>query len=403
MQVLVINSGSSTLKFDLVDVLAGDSLSSPQTIKLAHGMVDRIGGEATFEIAATSGQSIARHSVDAPSHREATALALDALLRQFPGGINAVGHRVVHGGDRFVAPTVIDKTVMDAIGELSELAPLHNPGALDGIKGVLAALGDGVPMVAVFDTAFHSSLPDYAYTYALPHEIAERNKIRRYGFHGVAHEYMMLQYAAAHGVDPTAVRLITLQLGNGCSAAAIRGGRSVDTSMGFTPLEGLVMGTRSGDVDASVVSYLVAKEGVEASEVETWLNKRSGLLGISGTASDMRTLLASVAAGDRRAELAVEVFCYRVRKYIGAYMAALGGADAVVFGGGIGENAPAIRARILAGMEWCGLQLDSDRNEQMVGKQGAIGTDGGVPGIFVVQVDESLLIARQTAAALGFE
>jgi acetate kinase len=410
MQILVINSGSSTLKFDLVDVAqtrdTADPTSPhsefdiPNSNKLAHGVVDRIGGDATFELHSSS-QQVAAHSVSAPSHKEAMALVLEALPSIAPGGIGAVGHRVVHGGDRFVAPVLIDDAVIKAIEELAELAPLHNPPALDGIKAAREALGPDVPMVAVFDTAFHSTLPDYAYTYALPYDLARKHKIRRYGFHGTAHQYMLERYAGMKAIAADQANLITLQLGNGCSACAILGGKSVDTSMGFTPLEGLVMGTRSGDLDPSVVSYLAEKEGVGAVEVEDWLNKRSGLLGMSGSASDMRSLLAAEAKGDERARLAVEVFCYRVRKYIGAYMAALGALDAIVFGGGIGENAPAIRERILSGLESLGLMPDKARNEATTGKEGAISADNSPVGIYVVLVDESLLIARQTAAVVG--
>jgi acetate kinase len=402
MQVLVINSGSSTLKFDLVDVSNGNTGQHARSNKLAHGVVDRIGGEATFELYSSSLlQQVERHGVSAPSHKEAMALVLGALPTISPGGMDAVGHRVVHGGDRFVAPTLIDDAIVQAIEGLCELAPLHNPAALDGIRAAREALGPGMPMVAVFDTAFHSTIPDYAYTYALPYDVAQKHKVRRYGFHGTAHEYMLEQYASIKGIAPAQVKLITLQLGNGCSGAAIRGGKSVDTSMGFTPLEGLVMGTRSGDLDPSVVTYLAGKEGVNAGQVQDWLNTRSGLLGISGSASDMRSLLASEAGGDKRAQLAVDVFCYRVRKYIGAYLAALGGADAIVFGGGIGENAPAIRARILGGLEWLGLRLDGARNDAIAGKEGAISADDSPVGIYVVPVDESLLIARQTARVVS--
>jgi len=431
MRVLVLNSGSSSLKFDLVEVSAAPEARSlpstgaaaPTTAKqpnstaqesrvqrLAHGLLDHIGKDATFELhSASSSNGIARHNVSAPGYKEAVALVLDALPTISPGSIDAVGHRVVHGGDRFVEPTLIDNAVIRAIEDLCELAPLHNPAALDGIKAAREAMGPGVPMVAVFDTAFNSNLPDYAYTYALPHELAEKRKIRRYGFHGTAHQYMVEQYALikrrAGAGDPDNdqgdVKLITLQLGNGCSAAAIQGGRSVDTSMGFTPLEGLVMGTRSGDLDPSVVAYLAGKERMSASQVEDLLNTHSGLLGMSGSASDMRSLLDSEAKGDKRARLAIEVFCYRARKYIGAYLAALGGADAVIFGGGIGENSPAIRERILRGLEGFGLQLDKTRNAAAAGKAGAISTDNSLVGIYVVLVDESLLIARETAGVVS--
>jgi acetate kinase len=399
MLVLVINSGSSTLKFDLVEITAGNTRSNPH--KLARGVVDLIGGDATFEMRSASGHGTERHGVRAPSHKEAVALALDAIKALTIGKIDAVGHRVVHGGDRFVAPTLIDDSVILAIEELCELAPLHNPAALEGIKAAREALGPGVPMVAVFDTAFHSNLPDYAYTYALPYEMAQRHKIRRYGFHGTAHEYMLGQYVQIRGVTPAEATVITLQLGNGCSAAAIRRGRSVDTSMGFTPLEGLVMGTRSGDLDPSIVGYLAEKEGVSVPDVEEWLNECSGLLGISGSASDMRSLLAAMQKGDKRAVLAIEVFCYRVRKYIGAYVAALGGADAIIFGGGIGENSPHIRAHILDGMEWCGVKLDKERNEATSGKEGEISASDSAIGVYVILVNESLLIAQHTVSVVN--
>lgn len=419
MRVLVLNSGSSSLKFDLVNVspATGDSSqahrpmtdhqpSKPQLRRLAHGLVDRIGKDATFELhSPSSSKGVERHNVSAQSHKAAVALVLDAVPTISPGGIDAVGHRVVHGGDRFVEPTLIDDSVIKAIEDLCELAPLHNPPALDGIKAARDALGPGVPMVAVFDTAFHSNLPDYAYTYALPYKLADKHKVRRYGFHGTAHQYMMEQYArikghaqaSGSGDDQEDGKLITLQLGNGCSVAAIRDGRSVDTSMGFTPLEGLVMGTRSGDLDPSVVAYLAEKESMSANQVEDLLNTRSGLLGMSGSASDMRSLLEFEAKGDKRARLAIEVFCYRARKYIGAYLAALGGADAVIFGGGIGENSPAIRERILDDLEVFGLKLDKTRNEAAAGKAGEISTHNSPLGIYVVLVDESLLIARETA------
>ena len=365
------------------------------------GSLTASAGMQPLRCAATAGRDTERHTIDAPSHKEAVTLALDAIKALSIGKIDAVGHRVVHGGDRFVAPTLIDDSVIEAIQELCELAPLHNPAALEGIKAAREALGPTMPMVAIFDTAFHSNLPDYAYTYALPYEAAQRHKIRRYGFHGTAHEYMLRQYALTKSVSPADATIITLQLGNGCSAAAIRGGRSVDTSMGFTPLEGLVMGTRSGDLDPSVVGYLAEKENMTIAQVEGLLNERSGLLGISGSASDMRSLLAAVQKGDKRAALAIEVFCYRVRKYIGAYLAALGGADAIIFGGGIGENSPYIRAHILDSMKWCGIKLDKERNEATAGKEGEISSPEFEIEVHVILVDESLLIAEHTASLVN--
>jgi acetate kinase len=260
-------------------------------------------------------------------------------------------------------------------------------------------LGPSVPMVAVFDTAFHATLPQHEFTYALPHDLAVRHRVRRYGFHGIAHQYMLERYCQITGTRVGQATIITLQLGNGCSAAAIREGRSVDTSMGFTPLEGLVMGTRSGDIDPGIIGYLAEKEGLDATAVERLLNRESGLLGISGLSSDMRDLLAA-EEWDEGTRLAVQVFCYRVRKYIGAYLTVLGGAQAVVFGEGIGENAPAVRARICEGMEWCGLRVDPERNATHVGTEGRISPDGAAIAAFVVAVDEAALIARYTLDAL---
>jgi acetate kinase len=316
-----------------------------------------------------------------------------------------VGHRVVHGGVQYVAPTLITEQVEAGIDALSELAPLHNPSCLAGIRGAKQVLGSAKPMVAVFDTAFHRTMPAVAKQYALPTELADRYRIRRYGFHGIAHASLANGYAMCTGSSLEQVRLITLQLGNGCSVTAIAQGRSVETSMGFTPLEGLVMGTRSGDVDASIVSYLSEREKVEAAEVERWLNERSGLLGLSGRSNDMRELLrAAEKEQDKRAQFAIDLFCYRVRKYIGAYLAVLGGADAIVFGGGIGENAPEIRERICRNMEWCGLQLNRERNRAAVGLApglaSKISTDESQPAAYVVAADEETWIAKETVRCM---
>jgi acetate kinase len=378
------------LKFDLLEVGPGES--SISSVRLAHGVVDRIGSEeATF---ALDGRDHVDKVVGALTYGQAVAEALGALRSLSMGEIEAVGHRVVHGGDHFVAPTLLDDAVVVALADLSDLAPLHNPPAVEVIHAARDALGH-VPMVAVFDTAFHSTLPTVARTYALPHDLASRHGIRRYGFHGIAHQYMVERYCALSGTPAENARIITLQLGNGCSACAIRGGKPVDTSMGFTPLEGLVMGTRSGDLDPGIVGWLAAREGAAAGEVVTWLNKRSGLLGISGIAGDMRTLL-DVRESEPMADLAIEVFSYRVRKYIGAYMAVLGGADAIIFGGGIGEHAPYVRGRILDNMGWCGLRLDPARNERATEGEMKISGDDSQVSVYVVSVDEALLIARQT-------
>jgi acetate kinase len=329
--------------------------------------------------------------------------AVRTVLEQVHGAgvrIDAVGHRVVHGGERFTGPTRIDDAAVAAIEELETLAPLHNAASLAGIRAARAALGGGgVPMVAVFDTAFHATLPERAARYALPDSLARRHRIRRYGFHGSSYRSVLARYAELAGTAPERATLVALHLGNGCSAAAIKDGRSVDTSMGFTPLEGLVMGTRSGDLDPAIVAHLSRVERVPAEEVERWLNERSGLLGVSGTSRDMRELLAREAE-DAAARLAVELFCYRAKKYVGAYLAALGGADAIVFTGGIGENAPPVRARICEGMEWCGIRLDPARNARATGVEARISAEGTSPAVLVIPADEEAVIARDTVHCL---
>jgi acetate kinase len=399
MRVLVLNSGSSSIKFRLVDV--AEEPTGVLTIQpaLLHGAVKGIGGAASFEVAGRdAGRSTT--TVEIRDHAHALRVLFDHLSGSLRA-IDAVGHRVVHGGDRYVEPTLITEQVEAGIDRLAELAPLHNPSCLAGIRGARAVLGSALPMVAVFDTAFHQTMPEVAKRYALPAELAERHRIRRYGFHGIAHASLAAGYAEATGRPLEHTRLITMQLGNGCSVTAIAGGRSVETSMGFTPLEGLVMGTRSGDVDASIVSYLSEREKVEPAEIERWLNERSGLLGVSGRSNDMRELLrAADQEGDKRAQFAIDLFCYRVRKYLGAYLAVLSGAEAVVFGGGIGENAPEIRARICKNMEWCGLRLDPDRNRAAAGLApgcaAKISEDESGLAAYVIAADEETWIARET-------
>ena len=319
--------------------------------------------------------------------------------------IEAVGHRVVHGGERFREPVLIDDVVLTAIDGLAELAPLHNPGSIAGIKGARAVMGPSMPMVAVFDTAFHHSLPPHAATYAIAPILAAKHGIRRYGFHGIAHASLAGRCAEAMKRPLSELKLITIQLGSGCSATAIDRGRSVDTSMGFTPLEGLVMGTRSGDLDPAVVGHLSRKEAISVEEVEHLLNERSGLLGLSGQSRDMRELLkAAEGKPASPAALAIGIFCYRVRKYIGAYLAALGGADAIVFGGGIGERSPVIRSRICEGMDWCGLRIDPSRNETTVnlapGEAAKISRDGAPLACYAAGVDEEVEIALATCACV---
>jgi acetate kinase len=399
MLVLAINSGSSSIKFRLVEVIEGPACALTSRPALIQGVVKGIGGAASLDVAAQEGRHVTS-AVEIRDHAQALRMVFDRLAGSLDG-IEAVGHRVVHGGERFVEPTAITESVEAEIDVLAELAPLHNPSCLAGIRGAKAILGSTRPMVAVFDTAFHQAMPEVARRYALPPDLADRHRIRRYGFHGIAHASLAAGYASHIGQPLDRARLITLQLGNGCSVTAIAKGRSVDTSMGFTPLEGLVMGTRSGDVDASIVSYLSDREKVEPAEVERWLNERSGLLGVSGRSNDMRELLrAAEQEKDRRAQFAIELFCYRARKYLGAYLAVLDGADAVVFGGGIGENAPEIRERICDQMAWCGLRLSRERNRAAVGLSPGqavkISTDDSRPEAYVVAADEEDWIAKET-------
>jgi acetate kinase len=392
MRVLAVNCGSSTLKFKLVDV-------DGATRTIAKGLVERIGAEnASLTFSAEGGVSEQRAT--APDHETAILVVLDRLASAGLATPEAFGHRVVHGGDHFSGPALIDRGVISVIEDLAGLAPLHNGPSLATIRASSEAASPSVPMVAVFDTAFHSAMPERASLYPIPKEMAEKHGIRRFGFHGTAHRCMVERYSALSATPIEDARLVTLQLGNGCSATAVSGGRSVDTSMGFTPLEGLMMGTRSGSVDPSLVGFLARKEGVDAEEVEGWLNKRSGLLGISGISRDVRELLEAEARGEDRAALALEMFCDGVRKHVGAYLNVLRGADAVVFGGGIGENAPPIRERVLSRMDWCGLVLDPELNANAIGVEARISTEDSQIHAYVVHVDEETRIAEDTAHLL---
>ena len=402
MNVLVLNAGSSTLKFQLVRTDT-ERIAKHSDEKLARGQIERIGGEAIFTLRA--GETAARGSVPLRDLRAAVDYLVGWLASEESGpvigavgDIEAVGHRVVHGGERFQRSVRIDDAVLRGIEDMIDLAPLHNPHNLRGVAAARAALGTEVPHVAVFDTAFHHTIPERAYLYAIPYNLYRRHKVRRYGFHGTSHRYVAYRWRELTHVSREDTRIITLHLGNGCSACAIDHGDSVDTSMGFTPLEGLVMGTRSGDIDPAVLEDLGAKEGLSPSEIDNLLNKQSGLLGLSGLTNDMRELLAEAHENDdRRARLAIDIFCYRVRKYIGAYLATLGGADAIVFAGGIGENAPEIRSQICNELGWAGVELDDAANGRMVGgAEGRITTDASRLAVWVIPTDEELLIARDT-------
>lgn len=403
MNVLVLNAGSSSVKFQLVRT-DSERIASDGDERLARGIVERIGGEAIYSFRAGDAPP-SKGTAPLRDHRAAIDFILQWMTAESSGvpigslaDIEAAGHRVAHGGERLTRSTRIDDSVLRAVEEMIDLAPLHNPANLKGVQAVRNVLGPGLPQVAVFDTAFHHTLPERAYLYAIPYSFYRRYKIRRYGFHGTSHRYIAHRYRQLTGRSREETNIITLHLGNGASACAIRAGQSVDTSMGFTPLEGLVMGTRTGDIDPAVLEYVAAKEGLSAAAVESLFNKQSGLLGISGLTHDMRELLAEAEEhDDRRAWLAIELFCYRVVKYVGAYMAALGGADAIVFAGGIGENAAPVRARICQGLEWMGLELSPARNaEKLGGAEGLISTDTSRLQAWVIPTDEELLIARDT-------
>ena len=407
MNVLVVNSGSSSLKFQVISTDL-ERIKQFKDDRLCRGEVEGLGGEAIIAFHNKSGQS----QKFTAALRDISA-AVDYIVRfiaseksgvpeiKSTADVNAVGHRVVHGGELFSASALIDDKVLQGIEACIDLAPLHNP---NNIKGILAArqlFGDAIPQVAVFDTAFHHSIPDHASLYAIPYHLYQRHRIRRYGFHGTSHRYVAFRYRALRGLTREQTNIITLHLGNGCSAAAIRAGASVDTSMGMTPLEGLVMGTRSGDLDPAIVNVIARKEGMSSSEVDTLLNTQSGLLGISGLTNDMRELQAELKEHeDRRVRLAIEIFCYRARKYVGAYLASMGGADAIVFTGGIGENSPEIRAQICDNMEWAGLKVDASRNKEIVAREGKISTDDSTLLAYAIPTDEELLIARDTVRVI---
>jgi acetate kinase len=398
MKIVALNSGSATLKFSVFNLLNGEVDADP----LARGIVEHIGGDSIDDFRTAEGLGF-HVRAQARDPGQATRQALDWLLSKgliAPDDIACVSHRIVHGGEDFSAPVLLDEQRLTQLEALSGLAPLHNAPSIAAIHAAQEVLGPDVPMVATFDTAFHATIPAAARTYAIDTALARKNAIHRYGFHGFAHRSIAERYAASVGDRVDGLRLVCLQLGGGCSAVAIDRGRSVDTSMGLTPLEGLVMSTRSGDIDPAIVSYLAEREQVPADVVVDWLNRRSGLLGLSGGCDDMRDLLEREAHGDGDASLAIAVFCHRARKYLGAYLAVLGGADAVCFGGGIGENSPTVRERICASLEFCGLSLSAERNDSTRG-QGRISTDNSAIDVWTVHVDEESLIAEDAASTLG--
>ncbi len=404
MNILILNCGSSSVKFQIIETDL-ELIEKNQDRRLASGLLERVIGQALITMQA-EGQPKIRRAEPLRDHREAINYILRWIISTEShinhisslADIHAVGHRVVHGGEKFTKSVLINDEVIGQIEDNIDLAPLHNPANLKGIIAARELLGPGVPQVAVFDTAFHSTMPETSYLYAIPYQLYRRHRIRRYGFHGTSHRYVSYRYRTIRNLTREQVNVITLHLGNGCSACAIRQGESYDTSMGFTPLEGLVMGTRGGDLDPSLIEFIRNKEGMTVREIDTMLNKQSGLLGISGLTNDMRELLDEEREKqDRRARLAIDIFCNRARKYIGAYIAEMGGADAIIFTGGIGENSPAIRSRICAGLECLGISIDPGKNLAMVqGKEGEISPDNSPMAAWVIPTNEELLIARDT-------
>ena len=394
MNILVINAGSSSLKYQLLN---------PDTQEvLAKGLCERIGIDGKFTYKPAGKDPIKDADVAMPTHSEAIQTVLHALVDEKNGvissmkEIDAVGHRVVHGGEKFAQSVLITDEVMAAIEECNPLAPLHNPANIIGIKAC-QELMPGTPMVAVFDTAFHQTMPPVAYTYALPYEYYEQDKVRRYGFHGTSHKYVSQRAAAMLGKPIEELKLISCHLGNGSSITAIDGGKSVDTSMGFTTLAGLPMGTRSGDLDAGILEYLMHKHGYNIDEMLNVLNKKSGVLGISGVSSDFRDLESAAPQGNQRAQLALDVFDYSVKKFIGSYAAAMGGVDAIIFTAGVGENGPDTRANVVSGLEFMGVKIDPEKNNTR-GKEVDVATDDSKVRILVIPTNEELMIAMDTAA-----
>ena len=395
MNVLVINAGSSSLKYQLLNPETG--------ALLAKGLCERIGidGKFTYKPQVEGKEALKAVDVAMPTHSEAIQAVLNALVDPTNGviasmdEIDAVGHRVVHGGEKFASSVLLTDEVMAAIEECNPLAPLHNPANIIGINACKAVLGDKVPQVGVFDTAFHQTMPPKAYTYAIPYEYYENDKMRRYGFHGTSHRYVSKRCAEILGKDPSELKIVSCHLGNGSSLAAVDGGKSVDTSMGLTPLAGLPMGTRSGDMDAGVIEFIANKYGMNVSEAVNMLNKKSGVLGISGVSSDFRDLEEAAEKGNKRAALAIEVFEYRVRKMIGEYAAAMGGVDAVIFTAGVGENSPELREEFVKGLEFMGITIDPEKN-QVRGEERIISKDGAPVKVLVIPTNEELMIAMDT-------
>lgn len=392
MIVFVVNCGSSSLKYQLIDM-------TKESV-MAKGLIERIGMDGSVLKHTPGSEEAVEINTEIPDHKVAIQLVIDALTDENHGvikkmsEINAVGHRVVHGGERFTDSMLINSDVIAGIEACCEIAPLHNPPNLHGIHACMELMPE-VPQVAVFDTAFHQTMPKTAFLYGLPYEMYVKYGLRRYGFHGTSHRYVAQRAAEMMGEHMSDLRIITCHLGNGASLTAIKYGKSVDTSMGYTPLEGLIMGTRSGEIDPAIIPFLMEKENMDAQQIDNFLNRRSGILGISGLSSDFRDLEQAANNGDERSQLAIDIFAYKVRKYIGGYVAAMGGVDAIVFTAGLGENSPFMREKICNGLEFLGTRIDPELNK-IRGKAREISVKRARTKIFVVPTNEELVIARDT-------
>ncbi|KAJ51528.1 acetate kinase [Clostridium tetanomorphum] len=392
MKILVINCGSSSLKYQLIDMENENAL--------AKGLVERIGIEGSILTQKSNGE---KYIIEQPmkDHKDAIKLVLDALVDSKHGvisdmsEISAVGHRVVHGGEKYAKSVLIDDEVMKSLEDCIKLAPLHNPPNIIGINAC-KALMPNTSMVAVFDTAFHQTIPEYAYIYPIPYELYKKYGIRKYGFHGTSHRYVSRMAAEMMGKDIKDLKIITCHLGNGASICAVDGGKSVETSMGFTPLEGVAMGTRSGSIDPAIITFLMKELNLTIDEVNNLINKKSGVYGISGVSSDFRDIETAAEEGKHRSKLALDVFHYKVKRFIGSYAAAMGGVDCVVFTAGLGENAPLSRAEICNGLEFLGIKIDDKKNNEGRGFAKVISTDDSKVKVFVIPTDEELMIARDT-------
>ncbi|MBE6281804.1 MAG: acetate kinase [Bacteroides sp.] len=398
MKILVLNCGSSSIKYKLFDMTTKEVL--------AQGGIEKIGLTGSFlKLTLPNGEKKILEK-DIPEHTAGIEFILDTLTNAEYGAIqsleeiNAVGHRMVHGGERFSESVLLTKEVLDAFAACNDLAPLHNPANLKGVNAVSAILPN-VPQVGVFDTAFHQTMPNYAYMYAIPYELYEKYGVRRYGFHGTSHRYVSQRVCQYLGIPTEGSKIITCHIGNGGSISAVKDGKCIDTSMGLTPLEGLIMGTRSGDIDGGAVTFIMEKEGLTPTGISNLLNKKSGVLGVSGVSSDMRELDAACQAGNPRAQLAEKMYYYRIKKYVGSYAAAMGGVDVILFTGGVGENQSQCREAVCDGLQFIGVELDKDMNNKIHGDEAIISTPESKVKVVVIPTDEEMMIASDTLAILN--